>query len=433
MGDAPALPAALVVAGLNHRSAPLALRDRIFVEDAAVPDFLARLRAAGIAEAAVVSTCDRVEVHAVAADPAAAQQAILDALEARAAPEDCPLAASAYVRTGPDALRQVFAVAASLDSQVIGEPQVLGQLRHAHDLARRAGAVGPALELVYEAAYAAAKRVRTETPIAEGPASMAAVAVRLAHDLHGDLDRAGAVLLGDGDMGLLVAQRLSAAGLARLTVTAPRSQRAEAAARELGAHTAPWEERDAALDDGDLVLCTVGGRRHALSAAAIGAVLRRRLRRPMLVFDLAVPGDAEPAIEGLEEAFLYTLDDLEGLAAQGRARREEAAEAAWRIVDEACEAFVAERQGRQADPAVRALRAHFARTRDAVLAEARGADAAEVSRRLVNRLLHEPSEALKSIAREHGESERAAAERLLRRLFGLDREPDDTTKGDEGP
>lgn len=433
MTGAPDLPAALLVIGLNHRTAPLALRDRVFVEDADVPAFLSGLRADGVLEAAVMSTCDRVEVHAVAEDAAAAGRAVTARLAERAGPDAPDLAGCLYVKTGDEALRQVLAVAASLDSQIVGEPQVLGQLRHAHDLARTAGTAGPALATVYDAAYAAAKRARAETAIAEGPASMAAVAVRLAHDLHGDLDRAGAVLLGDGDMGQLVAQRLLGAGLARLTVAAPRAMRAEAAARALGAHTAAFDALDAALDDGDLVLCTVGGRRHVLSAEAMDAALRRRRRRPILVFDLAVPGDAEPAIERLEEAFLYTLDDLEGLAAQGRARREEAAQAAWRIVDAACEAFVAERQGRQADAAVRALRAHFAATRDAVLDEARGADASEVARRLVNRLLHEPSEALKTIAREHGEAERAAAERLLRRLFGLGGEPGNDTKGDEDP
>jgi len=445
MARAPHLPAALLVVGLNHRTAPLSLRDRIFVEDAEVPALIECLRAEGVAEAAVMSTCDRVEVHAMAEDHARAAQAILAALSRRAGPDADAVAAHAYTLHGRAALAQICAVAASLDSQIVGEPQVLGQMRAAHGVARKAGGVGPGLEVAYDTAYAAAKRVRAETAIAEGPASMAAVAVRLAHDLHGDLDRCGALLIGDGELGALVAMRLKGAGLARLTVAAPRSMRAEAAAQELGGHAAPFEALDDALDDADVVLCTVGGRRHVLAAAALEAALRRRRRRPVLVFDLAVPGDAEPAIEAVEEAFLYTLDDLERLAAQGRARREEAAAAARRIVEEACDGLAAERGARQAGPSVTALRSRFTEIRDAVLAEAGSADAAEVARRLVNRLLHDPSEGLRAIARDEGDAAREEAERLLRRLFALDNPPsgDDVpdsrdtagsdTEGDEGP
>ncbi len=420
MARPPDLPSALLVVGLNHRTAPLSLRDRIFVDEGEVPALIACLRAEGVSEAAVMSTCDRVEVHAVAGDHARARQAILAALGQRAGPDAGAVAAHAYTLHGREALAQICAVAASLDSQIVGEPQVLGQMRVAHDVARTAGGVGSGLEAAYEAAYAAARRVRTETAIAEGPSSMAAVAVRLAHDLHGDLDRCGALLVGDGDLGALVAMRLKGAGLVRLTVAAPRPMRAEAAAQELGGHVAPLEVLDDALDDADLVMCTLGGRRHILTAAAVEAALRRRRRRPMLVFDLAVPGDVEPGVARVEEAFLYTLDDLERLAAQGRARREEAAEAARRIVEEACDGFTAERGARQAAPAVTALRSRFAEIRDAVLAEAGQADAAEVARRLVNRLLHDPSEGLRAIARDEGEAAREEAERLLCRLFALD-------------
>ena len=420
MAGAANLPAALVAVGASHRSAPAALRDRLFVADADAPAFLRRLRELGLDEALVLSTCDRVEIVAVAGGETAVQ-AMGAALAERGALDPGALAPQLEVRAGVDALRHVFEVAAALDSQIVGEPQVLGQLKAAHRLADAAGALGPGLEGVLQAAYAAAKRVRSETAIGERPVSMAAAACQLARDIHGDLSGATAFLLGDGEMGELIAGQLHAAGLRRLLVAAPVAARAAALAERLDCHTVPWPELEARLADAEIVVAGLGGRSYVISAEMLGEALRRRRRRPMFLVDAAVPGDIDPAVDALDGAFRYDLDALERVALDGRDRRAEAAAQAAAIVEAAVAAFVRGRSERAAVPTIAALRAHFERIRREVLDEDAAAPADELTRRLVNRLLHDPSEALRDVAAgAETAAERERAERLVRRLFRLD-------------
>ena len=320
------------------------------------------------------------------------------------------------------AVRHVFEVASSLDSQIVGEPHVLGQLKAAHRMAVAAGMTGPELEAALQAAYAAAKRVRSGTTIAEGATSIVAAAAQVARDLHGNLKRCSALLMGLGDMGTLVLDGLKEAGLERLTVAAPVDRRAAAAARRLGGHFAPWAEIETALDTADIVVTAAGLGRYILSAAAVGAALKRRRYRPVFVVDAAIPADVEPEVGGLDDAYVYDLADLERVALEGRVGRQGALQAARAIVDGAITAFVRDRAERAAVPAVAALRAHFEAERRRLLAEHGELDAAAATRLLVNRLLHRPSEVLRSLAAADGDElpERAAAERLLFRLFRLD-------------
>jgi glutamyl-tRNA reductase len=429
MAGAADLPAALVVVGASHRSAPAALRDRLFVADADAPAFLRRLREAGLGEALVLSTCDRVEVVALAGDAAAAET-IGAALAERAALDPGALAPQLETRAGVDALRHVFEVAAALDSQIVGEPQVLGQLKAAHRLAGAAGALGPGLDGVLQAAYAAAKRVRSETAIGERPVSMAAAACQLARDIHGDLAQATALLLGDNEMGELIASQLHGAGLRRLLVAAPVEARAAALAERLDCHIVPWPELAVRLADAEIVVAGLGGRSYVISAELLGEALRRRRRRPMFLVDAAVPGDVDPAVDALDEAFRYDLDALERVALEGRDRRAEAAAQAAAIVEAAVGSFVRGRTERAAVPTIAALRAHFERVRREVLATGAAEPADELTRRLVNRLLHDPSEALREVAAgAETAAERKRAERLVRRLFALD--GDDLDKDDK--
>jgi glutamyl-tRNA reductase len=426
MAGATDLPAALVVVGASHRSAPAALRDRLFVADADAPAFLRKLAAEGVAEALVLSTCDRVEVHAIHDDPSAAASAIVAALAARIALDPVSLAPQLYQHVGTEALRHVFDVAAALDSQIVGEPQVLGQLKSAHRLAAAAGALGPALEIVLQAAYGAAKRVRSETAIGERPVSMAAAACQLARDIHGDLSGATALLLGDGEMGELIAGQLHAAGLRRLLVAAPVDARAAAVAERLECHVVPWDELGARLADAEIVVAGLGGRRYVISAELMGDALKRRRHRPVFLVDAAAPGDIDPAVDALDEAFRYDLDALERVALDGRDRRGQAAAEAAAIVEAAVTAFVRSRTERAAAPTIAALRAHFERVRREVLETGGAEPAEELTRRLVNRLLHDPSEALRDVAANAGAAgadqaaDRERAERLVRRLFRLD-------------
>jgi glutamyl-tRNA reductase len=413
----------LVIVGVDHRTGSLDLRDRLFVEDAAVPAFLQTLTAVGIPEAMVLSTCDRVEVVAFAAQPDGVER-IAAALAGHAGLEAAALTAQLSVLRGAEALRHVFAVASSLESQVIGEPQVLGQVKAAHRLARAAGLCGADLETILQAAYSAAKQVRSETAIGEGPVSLAAAARRIARDLHGDLGRSAALMVGVGDMGELIAESLVADGLKDLTVVHAAPARAGAVAERLNCHLAPLDDLARLLPGADIVIAALGARQRLLTEDKVRLALQARRRRPIFLIDAAVPGDIEPAVERLDGAFLYDLADLEGVALEGRAGRASAATAAWAIVDSEATQLMRGHAERTAVPSLIALRRHFEEARRQALAAAKG-DAEEATRLLVNRLLHDPSEAMRAIAASSllaadsaGEWEQLDA--VLRRLFRLD-------------
>jgi glutamyl-tRNA reductase len=213
-------------------------------------------------------------------------------------------------------------------------------------------------------------------------------------------------------------------------------RRAEAAARRLSGHFAPWADLDSALAGADIVVTATGLGRYILSTAMMETALKRRRRRPIFVVDAAIPSDVDPAVAGMDGAFVYDLADLERVALQGRVGREAATQAAWSIVDEAVAAFARDRAERAAVPAVAALRAHFERERRRLLADHSGLDAGSATRLLVNRLLHHPSEALRELAADQdgvGLAERAAAERLLFRLFRLDGTAAEERAADERP
>jgi glutamyl-tRNA reductase len=433
-------PAELFLAGVSHRTAPAALRDRLMPEEGAGAEaLLRRLVSSGLRQAMVLATCDRIEVIGADPAPAAAAEMALAELAYLADLAVSQVGPHGYVRTGEAALRHLFTVAASLDSVVVGEPEILGQVKAAHRLALGAGCVGAELETALQASYAAAKRVRSETALAEQPVSLAAVATRLARKIHGDLAGAGALLIGFGEMGAAIARALQAQSLARLSVATGSPARGAALAQELGGRHLPIEELAAALDHADVVLAACSAGKPVLDLPAIRSALRRRRRRPMLLIDLGIPGDIAPAIDAIEDAFLYTLDDLERISAGGRVGREQAAAAARVILDEELARHGREAAARRSAPAVVALRRHFEQARAEVLARGAGLDADAATRLLINRLLHEPSTALKALAAEaaHGPEERRRIERTLLKLFGIERRyggpaPEDAQE-DEGP
>jgi glutamyl-tRNA reductase len=405
--------------GATHRSSALALRDRLFIDESAAPDFYRRLKDAGIAEAVMLSTCDRVEVQGMSETPDAAIAAVREIMAARAGENPAALAAQLEAMTGEEAVRRIFAVAASLESQVVGESQVLGQVKEGHRLAARHGMVGPALEGLMQAAYATAKRVRTETEIGERPVTLASGAVQIARDLHGDLSDVVGLIVGLGDMGDLIGGQLRLAGVDRTILTGP-SRRTEAQARRMGCNFMPFDQLEDALVDADIVVTAAGTGRFLITADVMERALRRRKRRPVLILDGGIPADVEPAVDELDGAFVYTLDDLERVAREGRANREAAAAHAWKIVDAELERWRRSVAERDAVPMLVSLRANFEAIRDEILAADPDADAAEATRRLVNRLLHTPSEALRRLAAETGcESEKRVAGHIVARLFGL--------------
>ena len=405
----------LLVIGVNHRSKPADLRDRFALFAADLDSALAELKASGLAEAMLLATCDRIEL--VSADPDAVSL-FAPLVSSRLGVAEKVIASALYRRDGCAALKHLFAVASALDSQVIGEPQVLGQVKAAHRAAAAQGLIGATLDDALDAAYAAARRVRRETRIAQGPVSLAAASLSLARQIHGELEALTALLIGPSEMGALIAEQFRRAGLTRIL----RWGAGERAARgAIGPVVTPGELADD-VASADIVITALGTGRIVLTRELVAAALRKRPLKPIFVIDAAIPAEAEPAINDLDGAFLYDLADLERAALAGRAEREEAAASAWAIIEAELAAHEAERAERRGVPAVVALRRHIERLRDDVLEE--GGDAAEATRRLVNRLLHDPSEVLR---REAGAGDVAAMEQWLRRLFRLG-DDDKTTR-----
>ena len=405
-----------VVVGANHRSSGAATRDRLFVEPERIPALLERLRNGGMTQAVLLSTCARVEVQGAHEDPEKATETVRRLFAEISGLGDQEVAAETYALEGEEAVRHIFSVAAALDSPVVGEPQVTGQVKEGHALARAAGMTGPETESALQAAYSAAKRVRTETAVGEGTVSIAAAAVELARDVHGDLDRCQGLWIIGGDMGELIAEQVLAGGLGGLSVTAAVAARATAAARRYQAHHAALEHLPELLADADIVITSLGTGEYLITAENMEAALVARRRRPVFLIDVAVPSDVAPVVNDLDGAFLYDLGDLERIAHRNRAGRDVAAAEAKRLIDAEVSNYVRSQAGREAAPTIAAIRRHFDAVRGEVLDEAPGADAEEATRRLVNRLLHQPSRGLDELARSGASGE---AERLLRRLFGV--------------
>ncbi|MBC8792447.1 MAG: glutamyl-tRNA reductase [Tagaea sp. CACIAM 22H2] len=415
--SAPSTRPRLCVVGANHKTASSSLRDALFVPEAEMRGLLETLKRAGLRQAVAMSTCDRTELQIAADDPDAARDAVLAALAPRSGLSADELRESFYVASGDDALRHVFAVAASLDSQVVGEPQVLGQLKAAHRLSREMGLTGPELDAALEHAYAAAKRVRSETAIGERPVSLAAAAAEVARDVHGNVASCTGLLIGAGEMGETLVEHFQRAGMKKLNVAAPSAARAGDLARRLNGTAVSFDALDDALAAADLVFSALGRGQETLDAPRVEAALKRRRRRPILLLDLAVPEEIARAVEKLDGAFRYAIDDLEGLALKGRAEREASLAEAWKIVDGELDAFRRQGAARAADPAIVALRRRFESERQRVLAETQ--DAARATELLIHRLLHAPSEELRALTQGDPKT-REMAEQLVARLFRTD-------------
>ena len=407
-----------IVVGANHRSSTMMMRDRIFVEDERVPAILDELANKGLGQVILLSTCDRVEAIGVTQDPAAFQRAVLDTFAREGECGEAELREQTYTLIDGEAVSHVFRVTASLDSLMVGEPQVLGQVKYAHRQAMETDHVRAELETWMQAAYATAKRVRTETRIGEGPVSMAASAVQIARDLFGDLNRCRALLIGTGDMGEMIARDMLETGLADLVVTHPRAGRADALGRDLGVHVADFGDFEKILAESDIVLSAVGTRRFSLDQTPVKTALKTRRHKPMFIVDAGVPGDVDPSVEELDDAFVYGLGDLEEVALKGRAGREQEAARAHNIVDEEVERYLQTRAERAAIPALSRLRTKFEAAREQALKDA-GGDAEKATRLLVGRLLHDPSEAMRRIAADD-EAAWARLEFAMERLFDLD-------------
>jgi glutamyl-tRNA reductase len=420
-----ALPCLLVV-GTSHRRADLPLRERLHLAPSDAAALAERLAGDGF-EAVVLSTCNRTEVYLASPDPAEAGLAVRDALVERSGLAQDDLEAVLEERRDADAALHLFRVAAGLDSLLPGEAQILGQVREAYDLAKGAGATGRILNRLFTYALHAGKRVRHETGVGTVPAAIPAAAADLARRLVGDLESRRVLVIGAGKMGGLAAESFLARGAERIFVANHRIERAEELVRRFGGEAVPFERIGEELARADVVLSSTRCPQVVLHAADVEAALARREGRPLLLVDIAVPRDLDPAIADLEGCTLYDLDALGPVAGEAVARRDEATREAEAIVAEEADAFVEWLRALDVVPVVAALRrrAEAIRARELARAEPRLQGLSEADRRevevltaqIVNKLLHDPTVRVKEAAASRDGGEYADA---LRELFALD-------------
>ena len=332
----------LLIAGVNHRTAPVAVRERLAYGDGEIAAALARLkqRAPALAESALISTCNRVEIIAVAADPAHAIDEAIGFLATDREVDARLFAGALYRFEGPDAARHLFRVGASLDSMVVGEPQILGQLKLAYSYAAEAGTAGLVLHRAFHRAFSVAKRVRKATLIGRGSVSVSSAAVRLAGQIFDTLGDKTVMLMGAGQMAELTARQLHALGAETLLVTSRTFDHAVALARTLGGTAVPFENHRPYLKIADIVIGSLAAARPVLEADDFESVLRERRYRPMFLIDMGVPRNFDERLNAMENVYLYDIDDLGAVVTESLGERAREADKAETIVADALASFM---------------------------------------------------------------------------------------------
>ncbi len=410
----------LFVLGINHQTAPVSLRERVAFSADAVPAALVGLRALPqVQEVALLSTCNRTELYAVTDDDGCA---LADWLAAHQDGSSGDLHAYLYRHRDADAVRHLFRVATGLDSQVLGEPQILGQVKDAWATARGAGSLGTQLDRLFQQAFVTAKRARTDTRLGANPVSVASAAVRLAQESFARLQDSTVLLVGAGETIELAARHLAQAKPKRLLVANRTLAHAQDLASRYGGVALPLSELGKHLSEADIVLSATASREPILHQHDVAAALAARKHRPMLLLDLAVPRDIASDVAELRDVFLYTVDDLERVIEDNRHSRREAAIEAEAIVELQVSRFVETLAASTRTAPLKRLRAHGDAARAEVLAKARqqldaGQDPGEVldflAHTLTNRLLHAPTIALREAALTGNAELARAADKLF--------------------
>ncbi len=418
----------LLLVGISHRTAPVELRERLDFHTRGVDSALRALTARGaVREAVVLSTCNRAEVYAAceAADEARAD--IVEFMSDFHGIETTAVMPHVYDSRDLDAARHLFRVAAGLDSLVVGEPQILGQVKSAHAAGGTAQTVGPVLNRLFHCSFGVGKRVRTETGLGSGAVSVSFAAVSLARKIFGELKGRNVLVVGAGEMGKLTAQHMRSQGAHRVTIVSRTLAHAARAAEAIGgASAAPWEDLDAALTASDIVISATGASAPILTRARIESTMRSRRSRPLFIIDIAMPRDVEPAAGEIEQVFLYNIDDLKATVRENLARRTSEVARAEAIIAEELEKFAGWLRSRGAIPTVVALRQRFESIRRAELqrldfklsslSPEAHARVDEVTRLIVEKLLLTPTEQLKAL----GDTETVGAyAEAMTRIFNL--------------
>lgn len=425
--------------GLNHRTAPVELRERAAVAEKDIPGLLRQLVSeAPVREVALLSTCNRVEFTMVTHDPDAA---IALAHEWFSETSELPLdhiIEHLYSHTTEPAVRHLFAVAAGLDSLVLGEPQILGQVKSAYEYALAAGTAGHILHRLFQATFAAAKRARTETDIGRQAVNVSSCAVELAQRIFGDLTGKTALLIGAGEMAELAARHLQSNGVKQILVANRTLERARNMAREFDGHALTLDQLGDYMDAADIVISSTGASTYILLPEPIREAIGKRGQQPMFLVDIAVPRDIDPRVGDVDGVYLYDIDDLQHVVQGNREHREKEAAAASLLLEEDAKEFLSWLKSLESVPIIRRLQERMDAIRRDELAKARylksfDADQHEaverLSRALMKRFMHPTMKALKTLPKDiEGDLFMGAA----RVLFNLDNPASEvSTENDE--
>ena len=413
----------VLLLGISHKTAPVAVRERLAFTDAQLPAFLQELvGAASIREAVAISTCNRTELYLVVTDAVEAESAALTALATRAGIRPTELTGVVYAPRNCDAARQLFRVCSGLESMIVGEAEVQGQVRRAHETAIAAGTDGPLVNRLFNAALRTGGRVRAETAIGAGGASVSSVAVDLASDVLGDLADRHVVIIGAGETAELTASALAAKGVTTIFVANRHAARARSLADRYGGSVLPLDQLPDQLEHADMMVSSTASPHAIVGAEELALVMEARGGRPLLLVDIAVPRDVEAACGDLPGVTLVDIDGLSQVVARNLDVRSAEARRAEEIVEDELERFASWLSSLDALPTIRALREHGDAIVEQVLAENAGrwegatprdlARIEAIARAVMNRLLHEPTIRLKSVG--HGRQQ------LARELFGIE-------------
>ena len=417
----------LHILGLNHNTAPVEIRERVVFTGDDVDRALAQVTALeGVVEAVVLSTCNRTEFYVETSDEG------LGALRGWLCKDqalDEQASASLFTLDRDTAIQHLFKVACGLDSMVLGEPQILGQLKDAFRHAEQQGTVGPQLNRLFHHTFSVAKKVRTDTEIGSSPVSVAYAAVSLANQFFAGFSRHTALLIGAGVTIELVAKHLYSNEIGRLFVANRDLTRAQKLASHFDGFALPLSELEGTLPEADILISSTASTEPVVTFEQMKSAVSARRHKPVFAVDIAVPRDLDPAISELDDVYLYSIDDLDKVIIEGQSNREAAAVDARRILDDETQRYLSIERSKEAAPIITALRDHGDELREQVLQQARrrlakGADANEVldyvTSALLKKLLHNPSVRL----REAGEQSDREFVRIVSELFDLDGDGD---------
>ncbi len=417
----------LFITGLNHRTAPVEVRERLAFEDAALPQALGNLRLCpGLLEGMILSTCNRVEVTVAADEKSDAEATVEHFLADARSVERAWVTPYLYRHDGQDAVRHLFRVASSLDSMVVGEPQILGQMKTAYALAKECGAISGFLDLVMTRAFNVAKRVRSETDIGQSAVSVSYAAVELAREIFGSLAGKRVLLVGAGKMAESAARHLRRAGVSDIAVTNRTRARADSLAEEFQGRSIGYERFYDSLPEVDILLASSAAPHFILTRDQMRAVIGRRRNRPMFLIDIAVPRNIEPSVNKLDNVFLYDIDDLARVVDTNMKGRIEVAVQAEDIIREEVDRMMARLKTREVAPTIVSLQDQFEQLRAAEMERGRAKLGAltpqqeeeieAITRRIVNKIAHGP---ISEMRRQAADPAGVHLVGMIRKLFRL--------------